>query len=298
MMHIRTLASTLMGASFFSIVSIMTAQTPGPVGPGAPANRPGAPTNPPARRPNRPAGLGAGPAEGYGPQEPAAIARGKQTFVSRCAFCHGANATGGEGGPDLIRSTLVLKDRLGSTIAPVVQNGRGGMPRFDLTNDQIGDISQFLHSKMAEKTSRGRDSTVNIVTGNAKAGEAYFNGPGTCSTCHSVTGDLAHIASKYEPRILQGRMIYPNSPRGASAPGNIKVTVTDASGASYSGTLEHLDDFTVSLRDAEGEYHSWNRTENNPKIEIRDPRAAHQELMEKFTDDDMHNVLAYLETLK
>ena len=258
----------------------------------------------PARRPaGVPQGLniGAGPAGGYGPLEPEAIARGKEVFVGRCAFCHGSKGTGGEGGPDLIRSPLVLRDRLGSTISAVVLNGRGAMPKFDLTKEQIADISEFLHAEMVAKTNRGRGSTIDIVTGNAKAGQAYFESH--CASCHSPTGDLAHVATKYEPRALQGRFLYPGPGRGparaAATKNPVTVTVTEPSGKSVSGTLVRLDDFIVALHDSDGEFRSWRRDAiPGLKVEVHDPRAAHEKLLEQYTNADMHNLLAYLETLK
>jgi mono/diheme cytochrome c family protein len=259
----------------------------------------------PAQRPaGVPQGLniGAGPAGGYGPLEPEAIARGKEVFVARCAFCHGSKGTGGEGGPDLIRSPLVLKDRLGSTISAVVLNGRGAMPKIDLTKEQIADISEFLHAEMVAKTNRGRGSTIDIVTGNAKEGEAYF--ASHCASCHSPAGDLAHVATKYEPRALQGRFLYPGPPRGmgrgaAAMKNPTTVTVTEPSGKTVSGTLVHLDDFIVALNDSDGEFHSWRRDAiPGLKVEVHDPRAGHEKLLEQYTNADMHNVLAYLETLK
>lgn len=280
MRHFIWLSATLLlGAS------ILAAQQPAPRPPGVPQGL----------------NIGAGPAGGYGPLEPEAIARGKEVFVARCAFCHGSSGTGAEGGPDLIRSPLVLKDRLGSTMAPVVLNGRGGMPKFDLTKEQIADISEFLHAEMVAKTNRGRGSTIDIVTGNAKAGEAYFESH--CASCHSPTGDLAHVASKYEPRALQGRFLYPGPGRGAArmaaAKNPVTVTVTEPSGKTVSGTLVRLDDFTVVLNGSDGEFHSWRRDAiPDLKIEVHDPRAAHEKLLERYTNTDMHNLLAYLETLK
>lgn len=275
-----------LGATLFVGASILAAQQPAPRPPGVPQGL----------------NIGAGPAGGYGPLEPAAIARGKETFVARCAFCHGSNGTGAEGGPDLIRSPLVLKDRLGSTMAAVVLNGRGGMPKFDLTKEQIADISEFLHAEMVAKTNRGRGSTIDIVTGNAKAGEAYFESH--CASCHSATGDLAHIATKYEPRALQGRFLFPGPPRGLTRAGAatthpVTVTVTPPSGKAVSGALVRLDDFTVVLSGSDGEFHSWRRDAiPGLKVELHDPRAAHEKLLEQYTNADMHNLLAYLETLK
>jgi mono/diheme cytochrome c family protein len=245
--------------------------------------------------------IGAGPAGGYGPLDAASIARGKEVFVGRCAFCHGSKGTGGEGGPDLIRSPLVLKDRLGSTISPIVLNGRGNMPKFDLTKEQIADISEFLHAEMVAKTNRGRGSTINIVTGNAQAGKAYFEGH--CVNCHSPSGDLAHVAAKYDERALQAKFLYPGPGRGrgrgAIQAKPLTATVTQPSGTTVSGSVVELDDFIVSLRDSEGEFHSWRRDAiPDLKVEVHDPRAAHEQLLEQYSNSDMHNLLAYLETLK
>jgi hypothetical protein len=73
--------------------------------------------------------------------------------------------------------------------------------------------------------------------------------------------------------------------------------VTPASGEPVSGTLERIDDFSVSLRDASGEYRSWKRSPDL-RVDIIDPYASHNELLDQYTDSDMHNVVAYLETLK
>ncbi|HXE10823.1 MAG TPA: hypothetical protein VN633_01800, partial [Bryobacteraceae bacterium] len=130
------------------------------------------------------------------------------------------------------------------------------------------------------------------------------NGPGKCSTCHSPTGDLAGIAKKYEPVALQAKFLYPGERSrdplavvNASAP--TKVTVTLASGGTVSGALVHMDDFNVSLVDASGDYHSYPlHGQDAVKAKVDDPLAAHAELLTKYSNADMHNVLAYLETLK
>jgi mono/diheme cytochrome c family protein len=258
-------------------------------------------------RPPRPSGFGigrAGPAEGHGPIDPQAVDRGKKQFVASCGFCHGANATGGESGPDLIRSVLVAHDRSGDQIGPVILNGRPdkGMPKFNMTKEQVADIAAFLHVKAEEKSNRGAYQIQNVVTGDAKAGQAYF--ANECASCHSPTGDLAHVAAKYDAVTLQARFLYPRGrARRGQAPTQsmlpVKVTVTPPDGKPVSGTLVHMDDFNVSLRDSDGEFHSWLR-DRSPglKIEIQDPLARHAELLDQYSDKDMHNIVAYLETLK
>jgi cytochrome c oxidase cbb3-type subunit III len=230
--------------------------------------------------------------------DPAAVERGKKIFIGNCAFCHGTTAQGGDTGPDLVRSELALDDERGDKIGPVIEQGRPGkgMPAFHLPEDQIQDIAAFLRSRQQAAIDRNAYSILNVVTGDREKGREFFNGAGRCRSCHSPTGDLAGIAKKYDPVTLQSRMLYPRSRQNESQL-RPQVTVTVASGQSFSGTLEFVDDFNVGLRDASGEYHGFAR-DARVKVEIRDPLAAHADLLKKYTDADMHNVLAYLETLK
>src|SRR5579864_1463700 len=265
-----------------------------------------------AGQPQRPAQPPAGPGRparnfliSRAVPDPAAVERGQKTFVSRCGFCHGSNANGGESGPDLVRSVLALDDEGGDKIGPVIRNGRAdkGMPAFPLSDDQIKDVAAFLRSRQQAAIDRNTYTIQNIVTGDAKKGQAYFNGAGRCNTCHSPTGDLARIATKYDPVTLQSRLVYPGArrPRRGEGPPqqNIvtPVTVTLASGPTITGTLEYIDDFNVSLRDASGDYRSFERLAG-VKVDVRDPLAAHEELLKKYTDEEMHNLVAYLVTLK
>jgi cytochrome c oxidase cbb3-type subunit III len=234
-----------------------------------------------------------------------AAERGRKIFVPTCGFCHGNDAHG-KSGPDLVRSPLVLHDNKGDTIGPVIRNGRPdrGMPAFAaLSAEQIADISTFLHSRAADVSNRFAYKIGDLLTGDAQKGAAFFNGDGRCSTCHSPTGDLAHIAAKYEPVELQRRMLYPapslldmfmGKATAPTAP--TKVIVHLPSGEQISGTLDHLDEFTVSLHDSAGWYRSFSR--ENATVDVQDPRAAHEALLPKYTDQEMHNALAYLETLK
>ncbi len=236
--------------------------------------------------------------------DPAAVERGQKTFVARCGFCHGSNGNGGESGPDLVRSVLALDDEGGDKIGPVIRSGRPdkGMPAFPLTDDQIKDVAAFLRSRQQAAIDRSTYTIQNIVTGDAKKGQAYFNGAGRCNTCHSPTGDLKGVATKYEPVALQSRLLYPRTQRRRGEgpePKSIptRVTVTLASGQTVTGTLEFMDDFDVALRDASGDYRSFSR-DPGVKVDVRDPLAAHEELLKKYTDDEMHNLVAYLVTLK
>jgi cytochrome c oxidase cbb3-type subunit 3 len=228
----------------------------------------------------------------------AAVERGQKIFVGNCGFCHGTTAQGGDSGPDLVRSPLALDDEHGDKIGPVIEQGRPGkgMPAFHLPADEIQDIAAFLRSRQQAAIDRNSYAILNVVTGDREKGREYFNGAGRCHTCHSPTGDLAGIAKKYDAVTLQGRFLYPRRLRD-EPPIRSKVTVTAASGQVFTGTLEFADDFNVALRDAAGDYHSFLR-DAHLKVEIHDPLAAHADLLKKYSDADMHNLLAYLVTLK
>jgi cytochrome c oxidase cbb3-type subunit 3 len=222
--------------------------------------------------------------------------RGRAQFAQSCGFCHGPNANGGTHGPSLIRSTVVRHDENGSLIAAVIRDGRPeqGMPAIALPADKVADIVAFVKSRVAaadvRSANRGlRGSDDKLLVGNAAAGKAFFDGAGGCGACHSPTGDLAGIAKKYPAAVLQARFLYPRTTR-------IGATVTDAAGKRHTGTLTALTNYDISLVDGDGWTHSWPL--DKVKAEVKDPLAAHRALLGKYTDSDMHNVLAYLETLK
>jgi cytochrome c oxidase cbb3-type subunit 3 len=247
----------------------------------------------PQPRPARPNFFGLAPAP-----DPLAVQRGQQSFVANCGFCHGSTAKGGNNGPDLVRSVLVLDDEgSGTLVGPVILEGRPskGMPKFAMTGGQIKDIAAFLLSLSHAAVNRGEYKILNVVTGYPKAGMAYFKAH--CSACHSPTGDLAHIAAKYEPPALQARFLYPKARLSARAQITAKVTLR--SGQSFSGILSSIDDFSVALVDASGQYRSWLLDEESGiKVALNDPLAGHEQLLKSYTDADMHNVVAYLETLR
>jgi len=229
--------------------------------------------------------------------DPAAAERGQKVYAQNCGFCHGPTAKGAEG-PDLVHSAVVLHDKQGDLVGQVVLKGRPekGMPAFaGMTPDQIRDIAEFLHWRVEQSTNRYGYKIQNIVTGNAEAGKKYFEGQ--CTGCHSASGDLAHIASRMEPVELQSQLLYPSDSAGKHRPPTT-VTVTLPSGETVSGTLKQIDDFTVSLTDQSGAVRSFSREEPGLKVTLKDPLEADRLLLEKYTDADMHNVLAYLETLK
>ncbi|HXB68880.1 MAG TPA: cytochrome c [Candidatus Acidoferrales bacterium] len=221
------------------------------------------------------------------------VRTGETLFVQHCAFCHGRDTGGGESGPDLTRSKLVADDIGGNQIGPVVRNGRNNMPRFTVTDQELLGLTAFIRTQknIAESQKGGRKGVdeKDLVTGNIDKGKEYFNGTGKCNSCHSPTGDLAGVATRNGGLKLIQRLMYP---RGAKA----KVTVTLPSGETVSGTRAYLDEFTVALRDASGRYRSWPAA--MVKVRADDPAEAHVDLLAKYTDDDIHNLMTYLMTLK
>jgi mono/diheme cytochrome c family protein len=219
---------------------------------------------------------------------------GAQLFQQNCAFCHGRDAMGGETGPDLTQSKLVRKDRTGDEIAKVIHEGRpdNKMPAFNFSDQETRSVIAFIREREAEAVAHpgGRRgvSVEDLQTGDAAAGKRYFEGAGGCAKCHSATGDLAGIASRHEGLELEERMLYPRNVKN-------KVAVTLPSGQKISGILAYRDEFTVALKDSNGVYRSWPADRVHYKVDA--PVEAHVELFPKYTDDDIHNLMAYLQTL-
>ena len=263
---------------------------------------PGAPT-PPVQDRGQTSPASQRPPQTKMPQDyPAAqIEAGRPQFASQCGFCHGRDAAGGAGGTDLTRSTLVAEDVRGDRLGPVIRSGRPaqGMPAFALSDAELAAIVAFIHDqkRQVDTASGGRRSVdaADLQTGDAAAGKRYFDA--ACTRCHSATGDLAGVAARHQGLTLLQRMLYPQAGRGGDpSPVPQTVTVTLAAGQTVTGKLAYRDEFTIALTDASGWYRSWPASQ--VKFSVDDPLQAHVEQLGKYTDDDMHDVLAYLQTLR
>lgn len=222
--------------------------------------------------------------------------RGKEIFARHCSFCHGRDADGGESGPDLTASRLVARDVRGDRIRAVIHDGRTekGMPAFPgLPLVEVNEVIAFLRDQTrkmnAKPGSRRGVDVADLQTGNVEQGKAYFNGPGKCSSCHSPTGDLAGIANRREGLELEMQMLYPQNAKA-------KLTVTTPSGQTFTGTLTFKDEFHIAMTDSNGWHRSW--PIRDVQFKIDSPVDAHSAQFEKYTDDDIHNLMAYLQTLK
>jgi cytochrome c oxidase cbb3-type subunit III len=260
-------------------VSIVLAQVPG-----NPAQSPASPPRPQTAT-----------SQSYPAEQ---IQAGQVRFGAQCGFCHGRDAAGGETGPDLTRSLLVADDVRGDKLGPVIRQGRPdkGMPALGLGETDLMAVIAFIHDQKTKfETLGGGRRSVNpadLAVGDVSRGRRYFNGAGRCTGCHSVTGDLAGVGSRHSGLQLLQQMLYP----GRSASARPGITVTLASGETISGSLASEDEFTVTVLDAAGARQNYAR--DAVKIKIDNPLAAHFDQLQKYTDRDMHNVYAYLETLK
>lgn len=224
-------------------------------------------------------------------------AAGGALFQQNCAFCHGRDAMGGETGPDLTRSKLVLADTKGSAIAQVVSEGRTTadkkMPAFRFSSSEITGLVAFIRARIAAadamKGGRRGVEVSDLQTGNAQAGKEYFNGVGGCAKCHSPTGDLAGVATRFEGLQLEERMLYPRNAKST-------VTVTLPDGRTVVGALAYRDEFTIALIDHDGIYRSW--PVESIQYTVDSPVNAHVELFSRYTDIDIHNLMAYIQTLR
>jgi cytochrome c oxidase cbb3-type subunit III len=280
-----------------------------------PAMGQGAPRAGPAPGPAGMFGPATFPGKQRAPGNPAVIARGQALFGINCKACHGADLRGGDlGGPNLLRSQIVLGDQAGEAIIPVVQQGKpaaqGGppMPAFPLALSDIQAISEYIHSVVGQKQNQGGpppepEKPLNVLVGDPRRGQQYF--AAHCQNCHAAAGDLKGIATRVaNPANLQDSWVAgrrtgaPLADAAPAAPTRVRVTLN--SGATVQGTLKHVDDFMVSLTTAQGEYLSFTRqgAQAVRAVQVQDPLAQHRQLLSQYTDEDMHDVTAYLATLK
>jgi len=246
------------------------------------------------------------------PEDPARIARGKTLYGIGCTACHGADLRGGDlGGPNLLRSQIALSDQDGELILPIIQGSRqgAGMPVIPMSPEDGKAVAAYIRSVVATIGRQGMPPSVglpppSVLVGKASAGQEYF--AAKCISCHSSTGDLRGIATRIpDPKALQntwvsgggrGRRV-PATPDEPSAR-TPTVTVTLPSGERVEGRLVRIDDFLVTVRLEDRTVRTFRRDGDIPKVEVRDPLKAHRDLLAVYTDKDIHDVTAYLVTLK
>jgi cytochrome c oxidase cbb3-type subunit 3 len=324
-MHVK---NGILGAALMGLTVVISAQGQAPAQPPA-----GGGAQPPAAPAGQGEGRGRGtvqaPAPGRGggrlatfpagqrpPDDPAVVARGKVLYEANCRLCHGADLRGGEGGgPNLLRSIDALHDQNGERLIPLIRAGMPPrMPPSTLAQDELHAISIYIHAIQATMTGQGgpprgnpMPTAAQVLVGNVEAGRQYF--AAKCATCHSVTGDMAGIGGRItDPRQLQnawvGGTVGGGGGRGGGGGGGRggrggpTVTVTLPNGQKFEGTPGRLDEFVVVVRMADGSERSFPRNGDVPKVDVKDPRQPHRDMMPELLDRDMHNVTAFLASLK
>lgn len=250
-----------------------------------------------------PAPLAGGRFKTY-PQD--AIDRGLTAYNTTCGYCHGARAKGGNAGPDLITSDVSLHDEDGVGMATYLKSAvHTKAVKLDLDQPAVYDIASYIHARIivAAITREEAHPDEVLKAGNADAGKAYFNGAGGCAKCHAVDGNLKGIGAKYDAITLQDKIVNPRAGGrggrgGAPDPNAITATVTLPGGKTVTGIPVRITDFDVTLRLDDGSTRTWTRDNGIPKVEKHDPLQAHVDIMMKLKDSDMHNLTAYLATLK
>ena len=245
------------------------------------------------------------PAQQRPPGDPALIARGNGLYGVHCRACHGVDLRGGDqGGPNLLRSDTVLNDQAGELIAPVILNGQQGMPPIRVMPDDARAIAEYIHSVTATMRGQGNPPlgpppVLKVLVGDAAAGEAYFKTQ--CGSCHSGTRSLQGIGSRLpDPTALQNYWISAGGElarRGGRAR-PVPVSVTPGTAQKIEGMLVRLDDFYVVVELTDGTQRTFRRSGDQPIVDVRDPLETHIKLLTTYTDNDIHNVTAYLVTLK
>jgi cytochrome c oxidase cbb3-type subunit 3 len=253
------------------------------------------------------------PAQQRPPGDPALIEKGRALYSIVCTACHGADLRGGQlNGPNLLRSQVTLADQQGELLLPIVQGSRAekGMPAIPMSPDDVKAVAEYIHSVLATVRNQGMPPATNeappdALVGDASAGETYFKA--TCSSCHSPTGDLQGIGSRFpSAKALQNFWVPGGSGRGggrgggggAPNPRAVTATVTMASGEKVEGRVLRIDDFLITLALADDTIRTIRRAGDVPKVDVRDPLAPHRELLAKYTNKNMRDVTAYLVTLK
>ncbi len=233
---------------------------------------------------------------GLGPEpDKEEAARGEPDYQQNCAFCHGPHARGATG-PGLITSDEVLGDDHGEHLVPFLKKGRPerGMPAFaTMSDERLKDMSEFIHLQVEEVANRGTYQVLNILVGNASKGRAYV--AAHCMSCHNAE-TFAHIGSRYRsPDQLQRGWIWPTNRDDTALA--ITAIVKMQNGRTITGRVTLVSDFRITLVDSAGQTHAIDR-EPGVDVKMQDPLAAHQEMILNLTNDDMHDVTAYLATLK
>ena len=243
------------------------------------------------------------------------LLRGKSLYDANCASCHAADMRGVAGkGNNLLRSAIAMDDQHGELI---IANLAKHNPPINLVQTDGVATSEYIHSVLATMGAQGSPPGrnpvglhLNVLSGDPQAGKTYFDAH--CASCHSITGDLKGIGTKYDgdPAGLQNAWVAGaggaggrggGGGRGGAGGRGGKATVTMQNGQKIEGTIAREDDFIVVLNLPDGTKKYMPIVNGWPKVDVEDPQAAHKKMIMDLDDPhnkNMHDVTAYLATLK
>lgn len=249
------------------------------------------------------------PGQKRAPDDPQQIARGKTLFAINCRGCHGADLRGGDlGGPNLLRSQAALSDLHGELIVPIIHGARQqmGMPAIGLSDADANAVAAYVRSVIETIQGQGAppgggQQPPSILVGNANEGKAFF--AAKCSGCHSATGDLSKIADRIpDPKRLQNAWVAGGmrgeDDQASSSARAVSATVTEPAGETVEGQLVRIDEFFVTLKLPDGSERTFRRQGDTPAVVLKDPLKGHRDLLSQYSNKDIHDVTAYLVTLK
>ena len=306
-LRMGTLSATLCGMALLAVH--LAGQTPAPQGASGAQGRGGGRNG----GGNARGATATFPAQQRPPGDPVLIAHGKTLYDVDCQKCHGADLRGNlQGGTSLLRSQVVLSDQDGELMQPIIAGSlrNSGMPALDMNAADLKALATYIHSVVATERGQGAPPAPGVeapsaLVGDATSGKTYFTAK--CGSCHSATGDLQGYGTKYpDAKAAQNRWVSGGGGGrggrgGVSAtpdPRTVMAIVTLPSGETVQGPLVIVDDFLVSLSQPDGIIRTFRRDGDVPKVEIKDPMQGHKTLLDMLKNKDMHDVTAYLESLR
>ncbi len=218
--------------------------------------------------------------------------RGKQTFASSCAHCHGLDGRGGERAPNIAENPKV--QRLSDVqIAHIVENGIPGtaMPAFHaLATSDVSAVVTYL------RTLQGTRQAVKLP-GDPVRGEAIFSGKAGCSVCHMIAGkggfiasDLSSYARTHTTEQIRSAITDPAA--GGDQQARL-VTATTRGGEKIAGRIRNEDNFSLQLQTLEGTFHFVTKSDLE-SLEYNAQSLMPSDYGSTLNPDELNDVVSYL----
>lgn len=226
-------------------------------------------------------------------QSPDDRARGAVFFRSQCASCHGADATGGAGGPNLTTGTFrhAASDE---GLFKVITKGVAGtpMPGFSMNGREIWQIVGYLRSlsatRMAEQAKGDAAKGRSLVTAQKCMGCHWLNGAGAPRGL-----DLSAIGTRLSVGELKRALMEPSAdvaPQYWLWEGKLR------SGEAIKGHRLNEDTFSLQIMDSTGKLRGIDKAVlAEQKLERR---SAMPSFKDRLSEAQLNDIVSYLVTLK